>query len=363
MGGWSCHDNETIEWNGTIKGNKVIGQTLSAPSILYNGIELAVALTAVFVPYNGAASDVNINSKKITNMGNPSSAQDAATKNYVDSLSFSLDGLSDVTITSVNTGDILYKSSGDWKNFPRPTGFGTYKLTNTSAGAISWTSDVALAFTWNDVLSEGSTTSGVSPTISTNDKLYFRDTAIYVQSPTDSNLEVVADGDIKLNGATLTLTNSKNWKIGSLSAVASSVTGTTTETALATITIPANTLGANGQLRLYWVGSHTNSANTKTWRVRFNGITGTAIMTSSLTTTATVVDLRIIANRNATNSQVYWPGSSALINAGTSTVGTMAVDTTSAVDLVITAQLTNTGETMTLQNYCLEYTKGVSGWE
>src|SRR5213079_2421852 len=48
------------------------------------------------------------------------------------------------------------------------------------------------------------------------------------------------------------------------SAVAASVTGTLTETVLATIAIPAGAMGVNGAIRVTALWSYTNSADTKT---------------------------------------------------------------------------------------------------
>src|SRR5688500_6060251 len=69
------------------------------------------------------------------------------------------------------------------------------------------------------------------------------------------------------------------------SAVAASHTGNTTETTLATVTVPANAIGANGRLRVTSLWSHTNSANSKTLRVRFGGAAGTIYTSLTVTTT------------------------------------------------------------------------------
>ena len=47
-----------------------------------------------------------------------------------------------------------------------------------------------------------------------------------------------------------------------------SLTGTTTETTLATIPIKGGVLGENGKIRFYILGTVTNSANTKTFRLK-----------------------------------------------------------------------------------------------
>lgn len=38
-----------------------------------------------------------------------------------------------------NVGDIMYWDGNRWNKFARPTGDGTYALTNTSAGVLAWT--------------------------------------------------------------------------------------------------------------------------------------------------------------------------------------------------------------------------------
>jgi hypothetical protein len=137
------------------------------------------------------------------------------------------------------------------------------------------------------------------------------------------------------------------------SAVASSVTGTTAETTLATITVPAGMLGANGKVRIETWWTTTNNANAKTFLVRFNGTSGTAYLNSSppINTVSSRV-LTEIANRNATNSQIGNPTTFVSYGLG-STVAftTSAVDTTAAVDISVRGTLANAADTITLEAY------------
>lgn len=134
------------------------------------------------------------------------------------------------------------------------------------------------------------------------------------------------------------------------SAVAVSVTGTTNETVLATITIPAGAMGINGGVMIHSAWTITNNANTKTLRIRLNGIAGTAYLSQSPASVLSFIDFgRRIRNRNSASSQV------GIINSTGSTSGgavvTSSIDTTVSVDLVITAQLGVGTDTATLESY------------
>jgi hypothetical protein len=132
-------------------------------------------------------------------------------------------------------------------------------------------------------------------------------------------------------------------------------TGDTVENTLATISIPANSLGANGFLRIISLWSYTANTNTKTVRVKFGGTTFSSIVHAAGTATTSQF-LTLIQNRNATNSQV---------GAGSTTTGiqtsavpavvTSAIDTTAAVDLVFTAQCVTAGtDSIVLERYTVE---------
>jgi hypothetical protein len=146
------------------------------------------------------------------------------------------------------------------------------------------------------------------------------------------------------------------------SAVQVSHTGNTNETVLATIAIPANALGPNGRIEIWPTFGNNNSGNSKTYRVRFGasgaGTGGTQIWTTSNTTNTVHNALMGIANRNATNSQlaVVSPASATGLSGGT--LGTAAIDTTAATEIVLTGQLANSGDNVTIEGYRVQVTYG-----
>lgn len=143
------------------------------------------------------------------------------------------------------------------------------------------------------------------------------------------------------------------------SAVAASHTGDTAETALATVTIPANAMGPNGRVRITTQWSFTNSANNKTLRVRFGGPSGTVYASNIQTTTASVRDQREIANRGVANSQVGGASNTNTSFAQTSgAVVTSSVNTAAATTVVLSGQLASSGETITLESYLVEIIRG-----
>lgn len=144
------------------------------------------------------------------------------------------------------------------------------------------------------------------------------------------------------------------WLTLGQSGAAASVTGTASETVLATITIPANSLGPNGAIRVRTSWSVTNSGNGKTLRVKLGGIGGTAFLATYNTTITSYSDVRVITNRNATNSQIGSAPINSQFAGSASALPTSAVDTTASTTLVITGELANTGETITLESYTVE---------
>ena len=148
------------------------------------------------------------------------------------------------------------------------------------------------------------------------------------------------------------------YPLGHSAVQSSPLTGTTSETTFATVTIPANALGPNGVIRVTAQWTYTNSANAKYTRIRLNGLAGTAFTQNTLTTTATIQVICVIHNVNSTSSQKGQPANYTGIGGTTVAPVTASIDTTADVDLVITGQLTNTGESMYLESYLVEILYG-----
>lgn len=133
------------------------------------------------------------------------------------------------------------------------------------------------------------------------------------------------------------------------SAVALSHTGDTNESTLATITIPAGSMGPNGRVSGKVSLSWTNSANNKTAKLKLAGVT---LDTYGPLASSTGLMLEFeIANRGATNSQ-HWIVRESRSNSSTTWVqGTATADTTGNIDITITGTLALGTETITVEDY------------
>jgi hypothetical protein len=147
------------------------------------------------------------------------------------------------------------------------------------------------------------------------------------------------------------------WHILGASAVAAAHTGDTSETVLASFTLPGGAMGPNGVIRVTGLWTYTNSANNKTLRVRLGGLSGTAFQANVVSTTNVAATQRTIQNRNAQSSQVGFNVSAAasFTAAGSgSPPATGAVDTSVDQLVVLTGQLASASETVTLEACLVE---------
>jgi len=125
-----------------------------------------------------------------------------------------------------------------------------------------------------------------------------------------------------------------------------SLTGTAAETTLATIPIKGGVLGVNGKLRFYILGTVTNNANNKVFRLKH---ASTSLWQVAYTTAVGVTSQILFLNKNSESSQV-----TALFNS-TSTGGSAvtvvtpsAIDTSADFSLTITGQLADSADSISV---------------
>ncbi len=129
------------------------------------------------------------------------------------------------------------------------------------------------------------------------------------------------------------------------------ITGTTLETTLVTLTIPAGLIGSNGKVKLYPLWSVTNNANNKTVRVKLGGSTGYFLQSSGY---AQLSNLVIFRNFNSESVQKVSSGMSSGLGSTTGAFTSLAIDTSAATTLTITGQLQVGTDTMTLEGLFVE---------
>jgi hypothetical protein len=125
-----------------------------------------------------------------------------------------------------------------------------------------------------------------------------------------------------------------------------SLTGTTLETELATIPIKGGVLGVNGKLRFYILGTVTNNANTKTFRLKH---ASTPLWQVAYTTAVGVTSQILFLNKNSESSQVTALFNTTGLGGNTVTVVTpSSIDTSADFSLTITGQLGNSADSISV---------------
>lgn len=138
------------------------------------------------------------------------------------------------------------------------------------------------------------------------------------------------------------------------SAVAQSIGAVSTETVLATITIPGGAMGPNGYVDVYTSWTVNNNANQKQVLIRVGGAAGTLYQNSNLANFINNSRLTRILNVNSQSSQksaAQNGNAGGFGNAG-GAISTSTVDTSADWDLVIAGQkVGSSADTITLENY------------
>lgn len=132
------------------------------------------------------------------------------------------------------------------------------------------------------------------------------------------------------------------------------LTGTTAETQLASITIPANSMGPAGRLRITMLFSATANANNKVFRCRFGGSSGQDYLGSVVGTVPSGPVVVSIYNTSATNVQ-----GGGRENTLSATALVSAIDTTADTVVYISGTLAVGTDTATLISATVEVIPGV----
>lgn len=132
-------------------------------------------------------------------------------------------------------------------------------------------------------------------------------------------------------------------------AAETALTGTTSQTVIRSITIPAGIMRNNGSIHYMVTWSFTNNANNKTLQVLLGGTGGTTHSSRTATTNASGQIEGVITNRNSESSQVSQAASLAGVGENPGAVVTGSINTSSATTLDIAGVLASAGDSITVQ--------------
>jgi len=124
------------------------------------------------------------------------------------------------------------------------------------------------------------------------------------------------------------------------------VTGTVSETAMATTTITGGVVGATGGLLIFAAGTLAGTASTKDMRLEYGGTTIATVAHGA----ATVSDwffLALMTNTSASAQRWFVLRSTADLLTATFDYTTSAIDTSTNQTLEVTGDLANSGDTIT----------------
>lgn len=145
------------------------------------------------------------------------------------------------------------------------------------------------------------------------------------------------------------------------SGAAIDMTGASTEQVMATYTLPGGLMTPWSQLEIIVLWSFTNSANTKILRVRQSSVGGGTYdpyFYFAGTTTASVQNICVIRSNNSISAQKGFgigTGGVSGLGALSASLSAFNRNLANASDIVLTGQLTNSSETITVEAYSIVY--------
>lgn len=224
------------------------------------------------------------------------------------------------------------------------------------AGAVvSGVGDVATA---NMYVTVGDGSAPSDPTVAANDGVISGrtgsvDTDVKVTTGNDAFVKVMAANLNADEGPVQSAKFRRDLGLFHKDTTSRSHTGDTNETTLETITIPANTLGTEGGLKVTASFTHAGLAAAKTLRVKFGATGGMGTMVEVAASTESLIQSTLVSNSSTTSQRsvatlIFGNGTTSISNTS------LAETTTSSVDITITVQLANSGDTTTLIHSLVE---------
>jgi hypothetical protein len=129
------------------------------------------------------------------------------------------------------------------------------------------------------------------------------------------------------------------------------LTGTTSETTLLTVNIPAGLIGISGKVKMYPLYSMTNNANSKVLRVKLGGSTAFSTVVSNSSQSSALVIIRNVGSEAVQKSSTGVV--SGLGNISTP-LTSLTINTSAATTITVTGQLVNSADTMMLEDFFME---------
>ena len=129
-------------------------------------------------------------------------------------------------------------------------------------------------------------------------------------------------------------------------------TGSTAETTLATVTLPARVMGTDGLLRVTSFWTFTGAGGTRTPRVKFGGTNVAGNSNASTILSQNIITN--VSNKTASTQTATGLGLSTGVGAIAATSLALSIDTTADVTILLTGQLANSGDSVTLDRYMIE---------
>jgi len=159
-------------------------------------------------------------------------------------------------------------------------------------------------------------------------------------------------------GAAVWRHRARTWQSGA--AVAH--TGTTAETKIASVLIPAGAMGANGMLDIQHTWSNNNDADDKTRNLRFGAaddLTGTSLMGVLSTTNVLHFNMHRVINNNSVSAQkgIVPAGATGGPGSFSTAAVTAAINTANASYVVFSGTLESGADSITLESYRITLTR------